>query len=64
MDQNFSISEEHGLVALPSEAQKIYSIGVSTAGQAEIKMAQANSSSHIIATTIDDTGVHYPRIAQ
>jgi len=42
---------------MPSDALNIYSVGVSTAGKAEIRMAQANPNRHIIATTIDDAGV-------
>lgn len=52
-----SISEEHGLEALPKEALRIYSVGVSTAGAAEIRMVQADPRRHVIATTIDDAGV-------
>lgn len=56
MTQNFSISEEHGLAAMPADALKIYSVGVSTAGEAEVRMAEANPERHIIATTIDSDG--------
>jgi len=52
-----SISEEHGLVAIPTGSLSIYSVGVSTAGAAEVRMAQTNPKLHIIATTIDKQGV-------
>lgn len=58
---HFSVSEEHGLAVLPSDALKIYSVGVSTAGAAEIRMVQTNPRRHIIATTIDDEGVSSTR---
>jgi cyclopropane fatty-acyl-phospholipid synthase-like methyltransferase len=57
MKTPISVSEEHGLAALPQEARSIYSVGVSTAGAAEIRMAEANPKRHIIATTIDTQGV-------
>ena len=51
-----SMSEDHGIVALPADALQIYSVGVSTAGIAEARMARANPKRHIIATTIDKAG--------
>lgn len=57
METPISISEEHGLAALPKNAFSIYSVGVSTAGAAEIRMAQADPRRHIVATTIDKQGV-------
>jgi len=57
MNNHLSISEQRGLEALPSNALKIYSVGVSTAGAAEVRMVEANSRRHIVATTIDDAGI-------
>src|SRR5690348_4014954 len=51
-----SISEDHGIALLSNEDLRIYSVGVSTGGVAEIRMAQAHSKRHIIATTIDPDG--------
>lgn len=56
MQHNFSISEEHGIAAMPKDAKNIYSVGVSTAGAAEIRMAKAHPERRIIATTIDKKG--------
>ena len=39
----------------------ILSIGISTAGSAEIEMARKNSNSHIIATTVDTKGLEYTK---
>jgi ubiquinone/menaquinone biosynthesis C-methylase UbiE len=57
MKPSISISEEHGLAALPKGALSIYSVGISTAGAAEVRMAEANPKRHIIASTIDKQGV-------
>jgi ubiquinone/menaquinone biosynthesis C-methylase UbiE len=61
-----SISEEHGLAAIPQDALFIYSVGISTAGAAEVRMAQTNPKRHIIASTIDERGVadNQKKIAQ
>lgn len=47
-----SISETNGINFLCETDKKIYSVGISTSGSAEIKMAQANVQRHIIATTL------------
>lgn len=52
-----SISEGHGLEAMPTDALSIYSVGISTAGAAEIRMAEANPKRHVTASTIDKQGV-------
>lgn len=52
-----SISEKHGIELIAHDDLKIYSVGISTAGQAEIEMLKKNSKTHIIATTIDDQGL-------
>lgn len=52
-----SISEEHGINLIKEKDENILSVGISTAGSAEIKMARENPNRHIIATTIDTRGV-------
>lgn len=56
-----SISEEHGISLIKKEDKRILSIGISTAGSAEIEMAIKNPNSHIIATTIDAKGLEYTK---
>jgi cyclopropane fatty-acyl-phospholipid synthase-like methyltransferase len=62
----FSQSEDSGIELLPVEAKKIYSVGISTGGVAEIRMAHERPNAHIIATTIDEKGVVFAqeRIAE
>ncbi len=54
-----SISETNGINFLSPTDKNIYSVGISTAGSAEIKMAQSDRKRHIIATTIDPKGAEY-----
>jgi SAM-dependent methyltransferase len=54
-----SISETNGINFLSPTDKKIYCVGISTAGSAEIKMAQSDRMRHIIATTIDPKGAEY-----
>ena len=54
-----SISEDHGIAILSDQDLQIYSVGISTGGSAEIRMAEANPKRHIIATTIDSDGAVY-----
>lgn len=56
-----SISELHGLEIIDENVNNILSIGISTAGSAEIKMALKNPNCHIVATTIDEEGLEYTR---
>ena len=56
-----SKSEEHGINLITEKDLNILSIGISTAGSAEIKMAEKNRNSHIIATTIDKEGLNYTK---
>lgn len=53
-----SISEKNGLELIEEKDINILSIGISTSGSAEIKMAKKNSNSKIIATTIDEKGLN------
>lgn len=54
-----SESEDHGIAILTDHDLLIYSVGISTGGVAEIRMAEANPKRHIIATTIDQEGVTF-----
>lgn len=51
-----SLSERHGLHLITSDFEAILSIGISTAGSAEIEMASLAPNSQIIATTLDAAG--------
>ena len=53
-----SISEKNGLELIEVNDHNILSIGISTSGSAEIKMAKKNPDSKIIATTIDEKGLN------
>ncbi len=44
---------------MPAGAMKIYSVGVSTAGLAEIRMAKNKPDRHVIASTIDQAGADF-----
>ena len=52
-----SISEKNGIDLLEEKDINILSVGVSTAGAAEIEMLKKNPKSYIIATTIDREGI-------
>lgn len=54
---NASESENHGLAVLNENDLMVYSVGISTGGTAEIRMAQTNPKRHIIATTIHEKGI-------
>ena len=51
-----SISETNGLSLITKQDLAIYSVGISTGGQAEISMAKASPHRRVIATTIDPNG--------
>lgn len=53
---NYSRSEENGLRLLKDTDLQILSVGVSTGGVAEVRMAMSNPNRHIVATTVDDKG--------
>lgn len=59
MNVQASISEDHGIAALTDNDLEILSVGISTGGVAEIRMAQANPGRHVVATTIDKEGVAF-----
>lgn len=54
-----SQSEDNGIALITDNDRKIYSVGISTGGVAEIRMAEANPSRHIVATTVDKEGVAF-----
>ena len=54
-----SISENNGLSLLTDQDKQVYSVGISTGGIAEIRMAQALANRHIVATTIDLEGASF-----
>jgi ubiquinone/menaquinone biosynthesis C-methylase UbiE len=56
MDAKPSISEDNGIAALSDQDLVVYSVGISTGGAAEVRMAQAKPERKIIATTIDVEG--------
>lgn len=59
MNAKPSISEDNGVAALTAQDLNVYSIGISTGGVAEIRMAKAEPGRHIIATTIDEKGARF-----
>lgn len=59
MNIQASISEDHGIAALEEKDLQIYSVGISTGGVAEIRMAEGNPKRHIVATTIDKEGLAF-----
>lgn len=58
---NLSVSERRGVALVPNTSVDIYSVGVSTAGVAEIYMARQNPNCRITATTIDKEGCEATR---
>jgi phosphohistidine swiveling domain-containing protein/ubiquinone/menaquinone biosynthesis C-methylase UbiE len=56
-----SISEDSGVNALMGNEVRIYSVGISTGGAAEIRMAKLSPKSQIIATTINNEGAKYAK---
>jgi len=61
MDIKASTSEDHGIAALTNDNLQVLSVGISTGGVAEIRMAEANPERHIVATTIDQEGVAFDK---
>jgi SAM-dependent methyltransferase len=56
-----SVSEDNGISALADNDLNIYSVGISTGGVAEIRMAEMSPKRHIVATTIDQRGVAFAK---
>ncbi|MET0779680.1 MAG: methyltransferase domain-containing protein [Candidatus Saccharimonadales bacterium] len=61
MNIQASLSEDHGIATLTGDDLEIYSVGISTGGVAEIRMAEADPKRHIVATTIDKQGVAFAK---
>lgn len=61
-----SPSENNGLEAMSDRDLEVYSVGISTGGSAEMRMAQGCPHRQIIATTIDPEGMKFAneRIAE
>lgn len=59
MDIKASLSEDNGITALTNNDLQVLSVGISTGGVAEIRMAEANPKRHVVATTIDKEGVAF-----
>ena len=55
----FSRSEEVGILTAPVDARRILSVGISTGGIAEMRMAHDNPEVQIVATTIDHQGAQF-----
>ncbi len=58
-DIKASRSEDHGIELLQDTDREILSVGISTGGVAEIRMAQSDPQRHIVATTIDEKGLAF-----
>jgi len=54
-----SQSEDNGIALLTNNDRNVYSVGISTGGVAEIRMAETNLARHIVATTVDEEGVAF-----
>lgn len=61
MGAKYSPTEELGLSLIQGEHKKILSVGVSTAGFAEVRMALDDSERKIVATTLDEKGIEFTR---
>lgn len=59
--QNSSLSEKHGIDLLLDSDMDILSVGISTGGEAEIKMAKYDPRRRIVATTLDKDGADQAR---
>lgn len=56
-----SFSENNGIAHLKNDDLRIYSVGISTGGIAEMRMAELNSQRIVIATTLDAKGANFAR---
>lgn len=56
-----SRSENSGIECLTKADKKIYSIGISTGGSAEIRMVASHRERHVTATTIDQEGAEFAK---
>lgn len=58
-----SISENNGISLLTQQHANVYSVGISTGGVAEMRMAKLHDRRQIIATTIDREGAQFAKQA-
>lgn len=56
-----SKTEDFGIELIPYNAENILSIGISTGGSAEIRMAKNYRGAKIIATTLDKNGMDFAK---
>ena len=56
-----SKTEDYGIKLIPYNTQYMLSIGISTSGSAEIRMAKKYGSAKIIATTLDKDGISFAK---
>lgn len=61
MNPRPSTSENNGIAFLSDVDQKIYSVGISTGGSAELRMVMGHPNRHVIATTIDPVGAEFAK---
>ncbi|MFV0339820.1 MAG: class I SAM-dependent methyltransferase [Parachlamydiaceae bacterium] len=54
-----SKSENNGIASLSENDLQVYSVGISTGGAAEMRMAELNPQRLITASTIDAEGAHF-----
>jgi SAM-dependent methyltransferase len=59
MNAQGSQSEDNGITLLTDKDLEVYSVGISTGGVAEIRMAEDNPARRIVATTVDEAGVTF-----
>ena len=57
----YSPTEEFGLSFIKDTHKKILSVGISTAGFAELRMVLDNSERKVIATTLDENGLDFTK---
>ena len=56
-----SKTEDYGIKLIPYNTKYMLSIGISTSGSAEIRMAKKYGSAKIIATTLDKNGMNFAK---
>jgi inosine/xanthosine triphosphatase len=56
-----SESERSGLAEILKEDRNVYSVGISTGGAAEIRMASALPGRQVVATTLDEEGARFAK---
>ncbi len=54
-----SLSENNGIAALSSQDKLVYSVGISTGGASEMRMAKSAPHRRVIATTMDPVGAAF-----